>query len=58
MLELGECLSLDKDNLPSAVYLSPVQTPPTYNATKAVLCWMELELNELNFFGCACLKHK
>jgi hypothetical protein len=51
MLELGECLSLDKDNLPSAVYLSPVQTPPTYNATKAVLCWMELELNELNFLA-------
>ena len=27
MLDLGECLSLHANNLPSAVYLSPVQTP-------------------------------
>ena len=51
MHDLVECQSLDANNLPSAVYLSPVQTPPTYNATKAVLCWMELELNELNFLA-------
>ena len=30
-LDLGECLSLDVYNLPSAVYLSPVETPPTSN---------------------------
>ena len=27
MLDFGECLSLDANNLPSAVYLSSVQTP-------------------------------
>ena len=31
MLELRECQSLDTNNLPSAVYLSPVQTPPPSN---------------------------
>ena len=30
-LNFGECLSLDADNLPSAVYLSPVETPPKSN---------------------------
>ena len=31
MLDLGECQSLDVINLPSAVYLSPIQTPPPSN---------------------------
>ena len=30
-LDLGECLSLDANNLPPAVYLSPIGTPPTSN---------------------------
>ena len=31
MLDLGECQSLYANNSPSAVYLSPVQTPPPSN---------------------------
>ena len=31
MLDLGECQSLRGNNSPSAVYLSPVQTPPFSN---------------------------
>ena len=31
MLDLGEYQSLDADNLPPVVYLSPLQTPPPSN---------------------------
>ena len=31
MLDLGDCLSLDTDKIPPAVYVSPVQTPPPSN---------------------------
>ena len=30
MFDLGECLSLDMDNLPSVFYLSPEHTPPPW----------------------------
>ena len=46
--DLGECLSLDVDSLPSAVYLSPVETPP--NKIIAILCLVHLESDKLRFF--------
>ena len=42
MIDLGEYWSLDADNLASAVYLSPVQTPKPSN-DGSILCLLELE---------------
>ena len=35
---MGECLSQDADNLPSAVYLSPVETPSTSHDGRFCVC--------------------
>ena len=45
MVDLGECLSLDADNLPSAVYLSTVQTPQPSSEGYFVL----FDLESVNF---------
>ena len=39
MLELGGCTLLEADNFPSAVYLSPVETPPQSNEWPFYVCW-------------------
>ena len=48
MLDLGEYLWLDADNLQSAVYLS--QTPPPSNM--AIFVWFRV--GQTYIFGCAC----
>ena len=56
MLDLGECLSLDTDNLPSAVYISPVQNPPPSN--DGYFMFVGIEVVYAQTFGCACTKRK
>ena len=47
--DLGECQSLDADDLPSAVHLSPVKFPPLSN--DGCLFLFELESNKLNILA-------
>ena len=42
MLYLGECRSLDGDNLPSTVYLLPLQTPPPSSDGNFLFCSMSV----------------
>ena len=56
MLDLGECQSLDADNLPSASYLSPVQTSTQSNNCCFMFVGFGVNLDQ--FFGCTCPKHK
>ena len=46
MLDLGECLLLDADNLPSAVHLLAVQTPQPSNNV-----FFLLESEKFRFFA-------
>ena len=50
-LDLGECLSLDADNLPSAVYLSHVETPT--KSKYGYLCFFNLKSDKLRFSAVA-----
>ena len=45
-LDLGECLLLEADNLPSAIYLSP--DPPKHQMMN-ILCLFNLKLDKLRF---------
>ena len=45
-LDLGECLLLDADNLPPAIYLSP---DPTKHQMTDILCLFNLKLDKLRF---------
>ena len=56
MLDLGECQSLDPNNLPSVVYLSPVQTPPTSNDD--IFMFVQFGDRQAQIVGCACPKPK
>ena len=56
MLDLGECLWMDVDNLPLAVYLSPVQAPPQLNDGYFMI--VRFGVRQAQISGCACLKHK
>ena len=56
MLDLGECQSLDANDLPSAVYLAPVQTPPPSN--DGYFMFVVFGVRQAQIFGCACLKRK
>ena len=55
-LYLGECLSLDTDNLPSAVDLPPVETPSKSNDFSFM--FLQFEVGQAQIFGCACSKRK
>ena len=50
MIDLGKCQSLDANNLPSAVYMSPVQTPLTSN-DGFFLCFFYFESDNLRFLA-------
>ena len=56
MLDLGERVSLDDDNLPSALYLSPVHISPLSNDGNFM--FVGIGVRKVQIFGCACLKHK
>ena len=56
MLELGECLSLAAGNLPSAVHMSPAQTPPPSN--DGYYMFVKFGVRQAHIFGCACPKRK
>ena len=51
MLDLGECLSLDADNLPSLVYLSPVQTQKPFKLVDFFQRLYQLESDKLTFLA-------
>ena len=46
MFDLGECQSLDANNLPSAVYVSPVLQ---HHQIMVILCLLNVESNKLRF---------
>ena len=48
MLNFGECQSLNADNLPYTVNLSPIQTPPPANDGYFLL--LDLKSNYLKFW--------
>ena len=59
MLDLGEFLPLDVDNLPSAVNISPVK--PGHDPTMTELwtfIFVQFGVRIAEFFGCACPKRK
>ena len=56
MLDFGECLSVDADNLPSAVYLSLVQTTPPL--IYGYFMFVQFGVRQTQIFGCAYLKRK
>ena len=56
MLDLGEGLSLEADNLPSVVYLSPVQSQPPLN--DGYFMFVKFGDRQAQIFGCVCPKHK
>ena len=56
MLDLGECQLLEANNLPSAVYLSPVQTPPPSNYN--YFMFVPYGVRQHQMFGCAYPKCK
>ena len=45
MLDLGECQSLDADDLPSAVILQPLQR--YHHQIMAIVNWFDLESDKL-----------
>ena len=55
-LDLGEFQSLDADSLPSAVYRSPVETPP--KSKNGYFTFVQFRVRQAQIFGCACLKRK
>ena len=56
MLDWGEYLSLDADNLPSAVYLTCVETPPKSN--DGYFMFLQFGVGQAHIFGGACSKCK
>ena len=49
-------MGLDANNLPSAVYLSPVRTPTPSN--DGYFKFVQFGVTQAQIFGCACPKRK
>ena len=58
MLDLEELRLLDADNLPFAVYLSPVQTSKPLNDFFDVVMFVGIGVRLAKIFGSACPKYK
>ena len=56
MLDLGECQAQDLIKLPSAVYLSPVETQPPSN--DGYFMFVQFGVRQAKIFGCAYPKRK